>query len=123
MQPARLSTTTPCVCVNTEPVNTSTHGVFLRPSARLRSRAVTAMQCNQQRLVGQVSLSGVFTVFKAPERHPEASRSTVMTLARTIAAVNLASLHLVLSLVFIMLVRRWTGIVSYSITVGCVSFT
>ena len=73
--------------------------------------------------MGRVSLSGVFTLFKARERHPEASRSTVMTLDRTIAAINLPSIHLVLSLVYVMSVRRWTGIVSYSVTVGCVSFT
>jgi hypothetical protein len=78
---ARLSTTTPCV--NTEPLDTNRHGVFMRPPARLRSRAVTALQCNQQRLVGHVSLSGVFTLFKARERHPEAIRSTVTTLVRS----------------------------------------
>jgi len=97
--------------------------VFLRPPAWLRSRAVTALQCNQQLLVGRVPLSGVFTLFKPRERHPEASRSTVMTLARTIAAVSLPSLHLVLCLFYVMSVRRWTGIVSYSVTMGCVSFT
>jgi len=78
---ARLSTTTPCV--NTEPLVINRHGVFMRPPARLRSRAVTALQCNQQRLIGHVSLSGVFTLFKARERHPEAIRSTVMTLVRS----------------------------------------
>ena len=78
---ACLSTTAPCV--NTKPLDTNRHSLFLRPFARLRSRAVTALQCNQQRLVGHISLSGVFTLFKARERHPEAIRSTVMTLARS----------------------------------------
>ena len=119
---ARLYTATPYV--NTEPLGTNRHGVFLRPPAWLRSRALTALKCNQQRLVGHVSLSGVFTLFKARERHPEASRSTVMTIARATAAVNLPSLHLVLSLVYVMSVRHWTDIVSCSVvTVRCVSFT